>query len=187
MTTNTAVVAIFADHQQAEAAIRKLSDGGLDMKHFSIVGKGSHTEQQVVGFYNAGDRITLWGKTGAIWGGIWGLFFGGMLFMVPVVGPVIVLGHLAAMVIGAVEGAVIFGGLGVLGGALVGLGIPEDSVIRYEEALKDNGFLVVAHGPVEEMEQARTILETMNPSRLDQFDNVKEMPVMPANQPAHVM
>ena len=44
---------------------------------------------------------------------------------VPVVGPIIVLGHLAAVVFGALEGAVLFGGLGALGGALSSLGHPE--------------------------------------------------------------
>jgi hypothetical protein len=56
-----------------------------------------------------------------------------------------VLGHLATMVFAAIEGAVI-GGLSVLGAALYGLGIPKDSVIQYEQALKADGFLIVAHG-----------------------------------------
>ena len=35
-----------------------------------------HSEENVVGFYNAGDRMMYWGKTGAFWGGLWGLLFG---------------------------------------------------------------------------------------------------------------
>ena len=58
-TQNDAVVATFAHHSQAETAVRKLHAAGLDMKHFSIVGKGYHTEEKVIGFYNAGDRITF--------------------------------------------------------------------------------------------------------------------------------
>ena len=52
MTKNHAVVAVFADHTGAEAAIRKIAGGGLDVKHFSIIGKGYHTEEKVIGFYN---------------------------------------------------------------------------------------------------------------------------------------
>lgn len=40
MTKNNAIVAVFTEHKTAEAAVRKLAEGGLDMKHFSIVGKG---------------------------------------------------------------------------------------------------------------------------------------------------
>jgi hypothetical protein len=174
MTKNDTIVAVFANHHGAEDAIRKLSASGLDIKHFSIMGKGYHTEEKVVGFYNTGDRMMFWGKTGALWGGLWGLFFGGMVLTIPVVGPVMVLGHLAAMVFAMVEGAAIAGGLGVLGAAMLGLGIPEDSTIEYEEALKADRFLLVAHGPIEEMARAKAILETLNPVSLDVHLDVRD-------------
>ena len=103
------------------------------------------------------------------------------MLTVPVVGPVIVLGHLAAMVFGALEGALVFGGLGALGGALSSLGIPKDSIIQYEQSLKSDGFLIVAHGPVDEMVRAKSILETMTPAHLDVHEDTSEIPV-PAGQ-----
>ena len=178
MTKNEAIVATFSDHTQAESAVRKLAQGGLDIKHFSIIGKGYHKDEQILGFYNSGDRMLSWGGTGAFWGGLWGIFFGGVMLTVPVVGPVIVLGHLAAMVFGALEGAVVFGGLGALGGALSSLGIPKDSIIQYEESLKSDGFLIVAHGPVEEMARAKSILEAMAPAHLDLHADTKDMPAL---------
>ena len=174
-TKNDAIVATFAHHREAETAVRKLADGGMNMKHFSIIGKGYHTEEQVIGFYNAGDRITFWGKNGAIWGGLWGLFFGGMMLTIPVIGPVVVLGHLAAMVLSAVEGAVVIGGISALGAALFSIGLPKNSVFEYEQALKADGFLVVAHGPADEMARAKTILETSNPTHLDLHRDVKDV------------
>ena len=176
MTKNEAIIATFSDHTQAEDAVRKLAQGGLDIKHFSIIGKGYHKDEQILGFYNSGDRILSWGGTGAFWGGLWGVFFGGIMLTVPVVGPVIVLGHLAAMVFGALEGAVVFGGLGALGGALSSLGIPKDSIIEYETSLKSDGFLIVAHGPTDEMVCAKSILEAMMPTRLDVHKNTSEIP-----------
>ena len=181
MTKNNAVVAVFGDHHGAEAAIRQLARDGLDMKHFSIVGKGYHTEEKVVGFYNTGDRVKFWGQNGATWGALWGLFFGGILVTVPIVGPVMVLGHFAAMVFAAIEGAIIVGGLSALGAAMFSLGIPKDSVIQYEEALKADGFLIMAHGPVAEMAQARTILESMKPLQIDVHEDMKDMPPLPAD------
>ena len=176
MKTNDAIVAVFSDHNQAESAVRKLADSGLDAKHFSIIGKGYHKEEQVLGFYNAGDRIMTWAGTGAFWGGLWGLFVGGLFMTVPLVGPVVVLGHFAAMVFAAIEGAVIVGGLGAIGGALFSLGIPEDSVLQYEAALKADSFLLVAHGHTDEMARAKTVLDTASPTRIDLHRDVNDMP-----------
>ena len=167
MTDLNAVIAVFADHQGAEAAVKKLADAGIDMKHLSVVGKGYHTDEKVVGFYNAGDRIKFWGKRGAFWGGLWGWLFGGVFMFIPVVGHVVVLGYLATMLMSAIEGAVVVGGLSALGAALYSTGIPKDSVVAYETALKADNFLVMAHGPAEEMARAKAVLGTLNPSRID--------------------
>jgi hypothetical protein len=157
------LIAVFASHEQAERAIKDLADGKFDMKHLSIVGQGYHTEEKVVGFYNTGDRIKFWGKRGAFWGGLWGLFFGGVFLMVPVVGQIMVLGYLATAVASAVEGAIVVGGLSVLGAALASIGVPKDSVLQYETALKADEFLVTAHGSYAELARARTILAAADP------------------------
>jgi hypothetical protein len=167
MTELSSVVAVFADHQAADAAVKKLADAGIDMKHLSIVGKGYHTDEKAVGFYNVGDRVKLWGKRGAFWGGLWGWFFSGVFLTIPVIGHVVVLGYLAAMVVSAIEGAVVVGGLSALGAALYSSGIPKNSVVEYETAVKADSFLVTAHGPAEEMARARAILGTLNPARVD--------------------
>ena len=185
MTKKDAIVAVFASHQAAEAAVRKLSESGLNTAHFSIIGKGYHSEEKVVGFYNTGDRIMFWGKNGAIWGGLWGLFVGGMMMTVPLIGSVVVLGHLAAMVFAAVEGAVVTGGLSALGAAIFSIGIPENSVIEYEAALKTDAFLIVAHGPVEEMARAKATLKALEPARLDLHQDVKDQAPPPAGHVSH--
>ena len=105
MENTDLVIAVFADHQAADTAVKKLAAAGFEMKSLGVVGKGYHTEEKVVGFYNMGDRIKFWGKRGAFWGGLWGLFFGGLFLTIPVVGHVVVLGYLAATVIAGVENA----------------------------------------------------------------------------------
>jgi hypothetical protein len=161
------VIAIYEDHQAAEAAIKKLTASGFEMKDLSVVGKGFHTEEKVVGFYNLGDRVKFWGTRGAFWGGFWGLFLGGLFITVPVVGHVVILGYLAAVVVAGVENAIVVGGLSALGAALYGMGIPKDSVIQYENALKADGFLVMVHGGDTEIARARTVLGTTGASRVD--------------------
>jgi hypothetical protein len=162
-----AIVAVFADHEDAEDAVKKLAAAGFEMKNLSVVGKGYHTDEKVVGFYSAGDRIKFWGIRGAFWGGLWGLFFGGLFMTIPIVGQVVVLGYLAATVLSAVESAVIVGGLSALGAAIYGMGIPKNSVIQYETDLKADSFLVLARGPTQEIARARTILGALKPARLD--------------------
>jgi hypothetical protein len=173
MPRSQSVIAVFADHVSAEAAIKELVANGLPMKDLSVVGKGYHTDEKVVGFYNTGDRVKFWGTRGAFWGGFWGLFFGGLFMAIPFVGHVVVLGYLATVAIAGLENAVIVGGLSALGAALYSIGVPKDSVLQYETAVKADGFLVMAHGSAEEMARAKTILGEAKPSQLDVVAGVK--------------
>ena len=111
MQTEDSTIAVFVDHQAAEAAVKKLAQASFDMKKLSVVGKGFHSEERVIGFYNIGDRMKFWGAQGAFWGAFWGLFLGGVFVTAPVVGPVIVLGYLATSIVAAVEGALVAGGI----------------------------------------------------------------------------
>ena len=176
MSIENSVVAVYQTHTDADRAVKELQRGGVDMKKLSIVGKGYHTEDKVTGFYSLGDRVKFWGKNGAFWGGLWGVLFGGIFMTVPAIGPVVVLGYLAAVVVSAVEGAVVVGGLSALGAALYSIGIPKDSVINYESAVKADGFLVMVHGQADEVARAKTILNTANPSRLDVHQGLREVP-----------
>jgi hypothetical protein len=167
MTEADAVVALFDDHEGAEAAVKKLAANGIDVKHLSVIGKGYHSDEKVIGFYNIGDRIKFWGGRGAFWGGLWGWLLGGVFLVVPGMGHVFALGYLATALVSAIEGAVVVGGLSALGAALCSTGIPKDSVLAYETALKADGFLVAVHGPAEEIARAKTILGTTKATRVD--------------------
>ncbi len=72
MAEKHAAVAIYNTHSEAEAAVKQLQQSGFDMKKLSIVGRDYHSEEHVVGYYNTGDRMKAWGKSGAFWGGVWG-------------------------------------------------------------------------------------------------------------------
>jgi hypothetical protein len=161
------VVAVLLDHESADSAVKRLTAAGFEMKHLSVVGKGFHSEEKVVGFYNLGDRVRFWGARGAFWGGLWGMFFGGLFLTVPIVGHVVVLGYLATVAVAAVENAILVGGLSALGAAIYSMGIPKDSVLAYETAVKEDGFLVLARGTSEEIERAKAILQTAEPVRID--------------------
>src|ERR1022692_2523986 len=135
MSTEDSVVAIYRQHTDADLAVKELQRGGVDMHKLSIVGKDTHTDEQAVGYYNTGDRMKYWGKTGAFWGGFWGLLFGSAFFAIPGIGPVLMAGPVVAWIVGALEGAVVVGGLGAIGAGLYSMGIPKDSIVKYETAL----------------------------------------------------
>jgi hypothetical protein len=137
------------------------------MKHLSVIGKGYHTDEKVVGFYNMGDRVKFWGTRGAFWGGLWGVFFGGLFLTIPIVGHVVILGYLAGIIFSGVETAVLTGGLTAIGAALYSIGVPKDSVLQYETAIKADGFLVVAHCSPEDVARAKDILGTSHPASLE--------------------
>lgn len=149
---------VFDTHSAAEAAIRTLGQSGFDMKKLSLVGKGYHSEEKPMGFYTTGDRIKAWGSTGAFWGGIWGLLLAPAVFVLPGLGVVGMAGPFVATLIGALEGAVVVGGLSALGAALTQIGVPKDQVIKYEAALKVDKYLLVVHGSAEDQDKARSVL-----------------------------
>jgi hypothetical protein len=163
MLEKNAVIAIYESHPHAEEALKELQRSGFDMKKLSIVGKDYHTDEQVVGYYNAGDRMKRWGKSGAFWGGFWGLLLGSAFFAIPGIGPILVAGPLVAWIVGALEGAVVVGGLSALGAGLYSIGIPKDSIVQYESAIKSDKFLLLAHGTVEEVERAQAIMRMLQP------------------------
>jgi hypothetical protein len=170
-TKTNSVVAIYNSHTEAEEAVKELEKSGFDMKKLSIIGKDYHAEEHVVGYYNTGERVKYWGKLGAFWGGFWGLLFGSAFFFVPGIGPLVVGGPLVSWIIGALEGAVLVGGLSAVGAALYSIGIPKDSIVKYETSLKSNKFLVVAHGSTEEINQAHDILSVSTATETNIHEN----------------
>jgi hypothetical protein len=135
------------------------------MHELSIVGKGYHTEEQAVGYYTTGDRMKYWGKIGAFWGGFWGLLFGSAFFLIPGIGPILAAGPVVAWIVAALEGAVEVGALGALGAGLYSIGIPKDSIVKYEAALKTDQFLLIVNGTAAEVAKAKDIIESTHPAQ----------------------
>ena len=162
-----AVVAIYKSHTEAEAAVKELQRSGFDMKKLSIVGRDEHRDEHVIGYYNAGDRMKYWGKTGAFWGGFWGLLVGSAFFVIPGIGPLLMAGPIVGWIVGALEGAVVVGGLSALGAGLYSIGIPKNSILQYETALKTGKFVLIAHGTQEETTLAREIINRTSPEALE--------------------
>jgi uncharacterized membrane protein len=154
----SAVVALYETHHEAEQAVRELQESGVDMQKLSIVGKDYYTEEEVVGYYTTGDRMKAWGKSGAFWGGLWGLLFGSAFFVIPGIGPLLAAGPVVGWIVGALEGAAVVGGFSVLGAGMFSLGIPKDSIIEYETQIKAGKFMVIVHGSPDEVKKTEAAL-----------------------------
>ena len=158
MATPNLPVYLFDTHEDAEKAIRSLSDAGFDMTGLSLVGKGCHTEERAMGFYGAGDRIKSWGGRGAFWGSLWGLLFSPAVFILPGIGLLALAGPIVVALVSALEGAVVVGSLSALGAAMMQIGVPKEQAIKYETALKVDKYVLLIHGTAAEAAHARAVL-----------------------------
>ena len=86
------------------------------------------------------------------------LLFGSAFFIIPAIGPLLVAGPFVIALVGALEGAVVVGGLGVIGAALADIGIPKDSILEYETEIKAGKFMLIANGTHVEVQKARETL-----------------------------
>jgi uncharacterized membrane protein len=164
------IVSVYDDHLSAETAVIELQQAGFDMRKLSIVGRDYQTEERIVGFYNIADRTLYWGKQGAFWGSLWGLLFGSAFFIIPGFGPLVIAGSFVSAIVGAIEGAALVGGIGALGAALFSIGIPKDSIVEYETALKADKYVMIAHGTNNDLSKAREIVRYTGGSTISDFE-----------------
>ena len=159
LSCDQAVAAGYPSHSEAEAAVRLLGRNGLSMDKISIIGRNFQTREDVQGFYRPADAAKEGAQAGAWFGGLFGLMLGTGLFILPVIGPILVLGPFAGLIAGAIGGA----GVGALINGLVSLGVPPDQAIKYQERIQAGEFLVVVHGAsAAETERACFLLQGTN-------------------------
>jgi hypothetical protein len=76
-------------------------------------------------------------------------------------------------IVSVLEGAVVVGGLSALGAGLYGIGIPKNSVLDYEAALKSGKF---SEGTTEEVTRAKHLLQSQTAAT--QTDLLSSEPVV---------
>jgi hypothetical protein len=62
----------------------------------------------------------------------------------------------------------VIGGVSAIGAGLCSLGIPKNSVLKYEIALGTGKFALIAHGTAQDIERARAIIGRTNPESVDE-------------------
>ena len=169
MNTTHLTSYVFDTHSQAEEATKLLSRSGFDIKKVSIIGKGYHSEEHPVGFYTTSDKIKSWGSTGAFWGGLWGILFSPAVFFMPGFGLLAMAGPFVSVLISALEGAFVVGGLSAIGAALSRVGVGNDQIIKYEIAIKADQFVMLIHGDEEDEKRVDVILKEFKSSRFSGY------------------
>ena len=160
MAKHCALGMVCDPYAEANATLKELQRSGFDMNELSIAGRDYLTEKSVLGRDNAGDRLKMWCQLGDFWGGLSGLLMGSAFYFIPGIGPVIVFGPLVSWIVGALKCTVSAGELSALGGGLHSMGIPADSIMEYENALKFDKFIVIAHGTFDEVAKAKSVLDS---------------------------
>lgn len=148
-TEHQLLLAFFKDEQAARDALQSAIDSEIPMDRVSILGPASSSGDDPLGIYfpSIGDRAVGWGKMGAIWGGLWGLFTGAMgMFLIPGLAPIIAFGPVAEALIGAGIGAGALAGAGALsqlGAAVHRMGVPHDQIEAFHHRLEQGQYLLM--------------------------------------------
>lgn len=171
-TSGPSIVAVYADHDRAENAIRRLHKEGFALDELSIIGRDIQVTEEPRGLVSTADYVSAGARTGAFAGGLAGVALGAALLLVPGIGPVVVAGPLAAALLAGIEGALAGVALGALSGALIGLGVPREHAIKYETAVQGGKYLVIVRGCDGDLERARSLLADDEPEQVEVHDAV---------------
>lgn len=164
---DSTVVGVFGSLDEATEAVERLREAGFPTDQISIVGQGLQSEIKMHGFVTAGDMAKTGASWGAVFGGLFGLLAGVAFLAVPGFGPLIILGPLAAGVVGAAEGAA---GTALIG-AILGAFLSRQHIPKMEGHLRAGRYLVLVHGGQEDGARAQEILRTAGSIEVSQHDN----------------
>ncbi len=154
---NNATLTVFKSQADAEAAIRQLARDGYDLGKVSIVGRDGDSDARVTGYLNEDGKGSSSAKAGMSWGGIRGMLVGSGFFLVPGIGSLVVAGPLLRRIVQSMGTVASPDKLGAMGAGLSRLGIPRDSGLRCETALKSGKVVIIVEGSAMAMILAREV------------------------------
>ncbi len=170
MTSTHTIVANYPSHTEAERVVIELQNKGFDMEKLSIIGKDYRTTEHVRGFLSWKDTA----KSGAAGGGYWGSFIGGLfgilagagVLFIPGMAPIVIAGPITGVLAGWLEGTLVGGAgaaaVGGLAGALGGLGIPKNEILKYEAQIQSGEYMILVSGSDEDVSQAKRLLDRVS-------------------------
>jgi hypothetical protein len=140
MSEQNVAVAVFNTSAEAEGAFAVLRNTGFGMDKLSIAKRSGPNQD---GRHERGCAI----------------------FAVPDLGEISVLGPLGTWLISVLENAAIFGELTAFGAGLYAIGVSKTMAMQYEDELRANKCLVIAHGSIHDVARAKEVLARASQSR----------------------
>jgi hypothetical protein len=157
MRKSKSVFGVYSSRRDMEAAVTVFKDSGFSSSDISVLLPDKAGEQWVTdNNTKAPEGAAVGVGSGAAVGGALGWLAGAGALAIPGIGPVIAAGPIVAVLAGIGVG----GALGGFAGCLVGVGISEDEVQKYEGRLSNGGTLVAVRCETrDELKRAQNILE----------------------------
>lgn len=147
------VVGVFETRDRADRAVAALRDAGFESDKVGMLARDE--SGQLVNARGEETNAEEGAVAGALVGAAGGAAIGAAVItgLIPAIGPVLAVGTLGALLANAAGGAVV----GMIAGALIGWGIPEDEAEYYESEVKAGKYLVTVEGG-DRVAEARAIL-----------------------------
>ncbi|HYO79867.1 MAG TPA: hypothetical protein VES20_00575 [Bryobacteraceae bacterium] len=161
------VVGVFNSVNDAQNAVRELESRGISRDQISLV-----ANKNAVGYdtMSSADKdkasdVVADAGIGAAIGGVGGLLLSAAgALTIPVIGPILAAGPIAAALTGAGIGAA----AGGLIGALTESGIPEEHARHYAEGIRRGDVLVTVHAPEGREDEVSDVLDSYNAVDVDE-------------------
>ena len=155
------MVSIFTNTNQVQDAFLELARSGLDMKRISLIGKAVGNQNDPVAYYGHHDGIQCWGDKNEFWNGLSSKIHDWIFISCPETGFLLVIGPIALWIVAVLDNVAIFSGLSALGATLYSMGLSKEKIQDYEDALGKGSYLLIVHGPAQEVIQAKKILKSV--------------------------
>lgn len=147
------VIGVFTDRQRARESVEEIIEDDFPMDFLSLLGKGESAGDDPLGIYyeGPGERIKAWGKHGAFWGALWGLFASAAgMFVLPGVGSIFAIGPVVEAIAAAVTSATVAAGtmagaaaISQLAVALHRMGVPQARLQHYHDEITIGHYVIL--------------------------------------------
>ena len=174
------VVGLLDSRSEAHSTVQQLVNSGFDREDISLVSQDTDRESNEGKTHPgiSGSDLSIpkddssgalkGAGIGAALGGIGGLLAGIAGLAIPVIGPIVAAGPIAAALTAALGGAGVGAATGGLIGALTDMGVPEDEAKRYQDQVGRGKTLVIVRAIDDaSADRAAEILEASGAEEID--------------------
>jgi uncharacterized protein (TIGR02271 family) len=184
------VVGLLDSRSEAHATVQQLVNSGFDRDDISLVSQDADRQSNDgkthpgisgsdLSIPNDDTSGALKGAgIGAALGGIGGLLAGIAGLAIPVIGPIVAAGPIAAALTAALGGAGVGAATGGLIGALTDMGVPEGEAKHYQDQIGRGKTLVIVRGSDDaSADRAADILESSGAEKIDGSETDSDYPL----------